>query len=45
MKMRRPHRIPLARQTIDVLKNLRAITGKATLRFRVPAFSACSFGT
>jgi integrase len=31
MKMRRPHRIPLARQTIAVLKNLRAITGEAEL--------------
>jgi integrase len=31
MKMRRPHRIPLAWQTITVLKNLRAITGQAEL--------------
>jgi integrase len=31
MKMRRPHRVPLARQTINVLKNLRAITGEAEL--------------
>jgi len=31
MKMRRPHRVPLVRQTIDVLKNLRAITGEAPL--------------
>jgi integrase len=31
MKMRRPHRIPLARQTTSVLKNLRAITGEAEL--------------
>ena len=31
MKMRRPHRVPLARQTITVLKNLRAITGQAEL--------------
>jgi integrase len=31
MKMRRPHRIPLARQTIAALKNLRAITGEAEL--------------
>jgi integrase len=31
MKMRRPHRIPLAGQTITVLKNLRAITGDAEL--------------
>ncbi len=31
MKMRRPHRVPLARQTIPVLKNLHAITGQAEL--------------
>jgi integrase len=31
MKMRRPHGIPLARQTIVVLKNLRDITGQAEL--------------
>jgi integrase len=31
MKMRRPHRVPLARQTLDVLKNLRAIIGEAAL--------------
>jgi integrase len=31
MKMRRPHRIPLARQTINVLNNLRAITGESAL--------------
>ncbi|MGA7196948.1 tyrosine-type recombinase/integrase [Roseiarcus sp.] len=31
MKMRRPHRIPLARQTIAAFKNLRAITGEAEL--------------
>ncbi len=31
MKMRRPHRIPLARQTITALKNLGAITGTADL--------------
>ena len=31
MKMRRPHRIPLACQTIVVLKNLRAITAQAEL--------------
>lgn len=31
MKMRRPHRVPLARQTIAVLKNLSAITGEAEL--------------
>ena len=31
MKMRRPHRVPLSRQTITALKNLRAITGEADL--------------
>ena len=31
MKMRRPHRVPLAPQTINVLKNLRAITGASQL--------------
>jgi integrase len=31
MKTRRPHRIPLARQTIAVLKNLRTIKGEAEL--------------
>jgi integrase len=31
MKMRRPHRIPLARQMITALKNLREITGDAEL--------------
>lgn len=31
MKMRRPHRVPLARQTANVLKNLSAITGEAEL--------------
>jgi integrase len=31
MKMRRPHRIPLARQTIAVLRNLLAIVGEAEL--------------
>jgi integrase len=31
MKMRRPHRIPPARQTIAVLKNLRAIAGEEEL--------------
>ena len=31
MKMRRPHRVPLALQTIDVLKNLRALTGEVAL--------------
>jgi integrase len=31
MKMRRPHRIPLACQTIVVLKNLRAVTAQAEL--------------
>ena len=31
MKMRRPHRIPLALQAIAILKSLRAITGRADL--------------
>jgi integrase len=31
MKMRRPHRVPLARQTIELLKLLREITGGAAL--------------
>jgi integrase len=31
MKMRRPHRIPLARQTVEVLKGLHEITGSAPL--------------
>jgi integrase len=31
MKMRRPHRIPLAPQTIDVLKILRAVAGESEL--------------
>ncbi len=31
MKMRRPHRIPLARQTVNVLKNARAINPDAGL--------------
>jgi integrase len=31
MKMRRPHRIPLARQTIAVLGNMHTITGQAEL--------------
>jgi integrase len=31
MKMRRPHRVPLARQTIEVMKRLREITGGAAL--------------
>ena len=31
MKMRRPHRIPLARQTINVLKNARVINPQAEL--------------
>jgi integrase len=31
MKMRRPHRIPLARQTLNVLKNARAINPDAAL--------------
>jgi integrase len=31
MKMRRPHRVPLAHQTINVLRNLRAIAGESEL--------------
>jgi integrase len=31
MKMRRPHRVPLAHQTIDVLRNVRAIVGESEL--------------
>jgi integrase len=31
MKMRRPHRIPLARKTLNVLKNARAINADAEL--------------
>jgi integrase len=31
MKMRRPHRIPLARQTMEVLKRLREFTGREPL--------------
>jgi len=31
MKMRRPHRVPLASQTISALKSLRAITGESEL--------------
>jgi len=33
MKMRRPHRIPLARQTIALLKELRTLTGQCELLF------------
>ncbi|WP_353642473.1 integrase arm-type DNA-binding domain-containing protein [Mesorhizobium sp. WSM2239] len=33
MKMRRPHRIPLSRQAISVLTELRAISGAGTLLF------------
>jgi integrase len=40
MKMRRPHRIPLARQTIVVLKNLQAITSAAELILPVCAGEA-----
>jgi integrase len=33
MKMRRPHRVPLARQAIAVLKELQPITGQGKLLF------------
>ncbi|WP_034995523.1 tyrosine-type recombinase/integrase [Beijerinckia mobilis] len=33
MKMRRPHRVPLAPQAVDILKGLRAITGHGSLLF------------
>ncbi len=33
MKMRRPHRVPLAPQALDVLKGLHALTGKGKLLF------------
>ena len=33
MKMRRPHRIPLARQTLAILEELKAITGGGALLF------------
>lgn len=33
MKMRRPHRVPLPRQAIELLRNLQAITGQGTLAF------------
>ena len=33
MKMRRPHRVPLAPQTLAVLRDLRAITGHGKLLF------------
>lgn len=33
MKMRRPHLVPLSRQALDVLKQLRTITGKGDLLF------------
>jgi integrase len=32
MKMRRPHRIPLASQTISVLEELRTLTGQFELK-------------
>ena len=38
MKMRRPHRVPLARQTIAVLKDLKTITGE--LRWLLPSISS-----
>jgi integrase len=34
MKMRRPHRVPLAPQAIAILKELHAITGQGKLLFR-----------
>jgi integrase len=33
MKMRRPHRVPLARQAADILRGLRAITGRGRFLF------------
>jgi integrase len=36
MKMRRPHRVPLSRQVLDVLEELRALTGDG--RFLFPSF-------
>ena len=33
MKMRRPHRVPLARQTIELLRELHRITGRGALLF------------
>ena len=33
MKMRRPHRIPLSRQAIQILRDLHEITGSGTLAF------------
>ncbi len=40
MKMRRPHIVPLARQTLEILKNLHEITGQRTyIFFSAPAKS------
>jgi len=36
MKMRRPHRVPLSRQVLDMLKELHALTGDG--RFLFPSF-------
>ena len=36
MKMRRPHRVPLSRQVLDILEELRALTGDG--RFLFPSF-------
>ena len=36
MKMRRPHRVPLSRQVLDMLEELRALTGDG--RFLFPSF-------
>ncbi len=33
MKMRRPHRVPLAKQTLDILSDLQRLTGKGPLLF------------
>jgi integrase len=33
MKMKRPHLVPLSKQALEILKELRKITGKATLVF------------
>jgi integrase len=33
MKMRRPHRVPLSRQTLDIMRELREITGNGRLLF------------
>jgi integrase len=36
MKMRRPHRVPLASQTLDLLANLRALNNRGPLLFPSP---------